>query len=277
MRCSWRHSSGNVLIITVLSTNQHHDVIVMWQITLELQEIYSSGDWLNKCIGAISKDGAFQSMYYLHIISADIVRAVRIHIQMHGLSLLFCRAVLKVLKVALLNSMCLSYLLGHTQTHTRSVYQAQSLIFRMLFFFSPLVTECIRPFHSAWSSIIFNHPASECRSLPKTLYLHSDVIGLCGGVQYWWSALHTEWRRCDVTVGIVSSPHWASVDSVAVCAYAAVSQLCALKQVLFPTVVYSDTPEALRNGDEFKQECNSDLQPVQDCFALTGNQTRPGL
>lgn len=69
-----------------------------------------------------------------------------------------------------------------THKHTRSVYQVQSLISHVLFFFSALVTECVSSFHSAWSSIIFNRPASECRTFPKIPYLHSDVIGLCGTV-----------------------------------------------------------------------------------------------
>ncbi len=72
-------------------------------------------------------------------------------------------------------------LLGHTQTHKVSLPSTESYL-PCAVFFSALVTECVSSFHSAWSSIIFNHPASECRTLPKTPYLHSDVIGLCGTV-----------------------------------------------------------------------------------------------
>lgn len=146
VRCSWRHSSGNVLILTVLSTNQHHDVIVMWQITLELQEIYTSGDCsLHQCT-FWAKDDAFQSMYYLHIISADTVRAVRMHIQMHGLSFILLRRIKSTEGGLAELHMCLSYLLRHTQTHTRSVYQAQSLIFCVLFFSHLLSLNASDPF-----------------------------------------------------------------------------------------------------------------------------------
>lgn len=84
----------------------------------------------------------------------------------------------------------------HTNTHKVSLPSSDSYLQHAFLPPSLLVTECVSPFHSAWSSIIFNCPASECRSLPKTPYLPSDVMGLCGAVQYWWSALHTEWRRC---------------------------------------------------------------------------------
>lgn len=246
----------------ILLTKQNHNIVYL------AHDIYGSGNWLKKYSGAVSKDGALQN------VSRYSMGFVGLHIQTQSLSL-FLTSASKPQSCRIASTqnwkywrwpwwtLCVSRtLLGHTQTRTRSVYQAQSLISCVLFFFSALVTECVSPFHSAWSSIIFNRPASECRSFPKTLYLHSDVIGLCGGVQYWWSALHTKWRRCVVTVVLVSSPDWTSVDSVAVCAYVAISQLHVLTQVL-PNCCLQWHTWGIEKDEEFKKEGNSHLQPVR--------------